>query len=73
MEPDFFFVCLIAMVVVKKTGFKIGQQKISPSIITSLEVDAFSNGNEYNSYLIIIESQQPKKNTIFCLAEGEDI
>ena len=30
-------------------------------------------GNEYNSYHIIIESQQPKKNTIFCLAEGEDI
>ena len=35
-EPDFFFVSLIAMFVVKKTGFKIGQQKISPSIITGL-------------------------------------
>ena len=29
-----FLCCLIAMFVVKKTGFKIGQQKISPPIIT---------------------------------------
>ena len=36
LEPDLFFVSLIAMFVVKETGFKIGQQKISPSIITGL-------------------------------------
>ena len=29
-----FLCCLITMFVVKKTGYKIGQQKISPSIIT---------------------------------------
>ena len=29
-----FFVILIAMFVIKKTGFKIGQQKISPLKIT---------------------------------------
>ena len=33
-EPDNFFVILIAMFVVKKTSFKIGQQKIYPLIIT---------------------------------------
>ena len=36
LEPGFFFVWLIAMFVVKETGFKIAQQKISPSIITGL-------------------------------------
>ena len=34
LEPGAFFVILIAMFVVKKTGFKISQQKISPLLIT---------------------------------------
>ena len=33
-EAGVFFVILIAMFVIKKTGFKIGQEKISPLIIT---------------------------------------
>ena len=33
LDPDIIFVILIAKFLVKKTSFKISQQKISPSII----------------------------------------